>query len=206
MAGLSGHAAIIVFPILFVVITLRIVFYFLERKKSPPPIPKEGAGKNQRSKKLNAGMKESQEKIPESINVKSQTGPTAKPEHKKRIKKYPGGQISAQISNQEQKQSIPKPEKQVSEKGKAPSVQWGEIEKKWAQIKNNDSFKIVREILGPPTSLKRQGKDRELWVYVYGMKEKRTLTFNCGLLEKTEIGENVFAKALIDLHAKKGNI
>jgi len=87
-------------------------------------------------------------------------------------------------------------------KEKEQTIKWELIEKKWAEIQKGDSVEKVSNILGTPTSIRREGK-KELWTYVYGLKEKRTLTFKKGFLEKIEIGESVLAKALIDLHGKK---
>ncbi|MDR4504530.1 MAG: hypothetical protein MRK01_07025 [Candidatus Scalindua sp.] len=216
MLGLNEHASIIVFPILFVVVVTRIVLYFIERgkirncrqqaeqrEKSPQVIPVKRVKENKNEEKLNVGKEETRRKVPDGINVKQQREQTDKPEDNKSINVSQGDKISVPVSIQEQKQSIHQPGMLASGKEKATSGQWEEVEKKWIQIKNNDSCKIVRKILGPPTSIKPLEENRELWVYVYGLKEKRTLTFNCGILEKTEIGENVFAKALMDLQAKK---
>ncbi len=87
-------------------------------------------------------------------------------------------------------------------KEKEQTIKWELTEKKWSEIQKGDSVEKVSNILGTPTSTKREGK-KEIWTYVYGLKEKRTLTFNKGFLKKMEIGENVLAKALIDLHEKE---
>lgn len=213
MLGLNEQAAIIVFPILFLVVVTRIVLYFLERRtvrncrqqteyreKSPQEILVKRREENQSEEKLNAGKDETHEREPDNMSAELQTD---KPEHTKKIMESQGNQMAEPASNQEPKQSVHQSEKLVSKKEKAASGQWEEVEGKWLQIKNNDSCKMVKKILGPPTSIKHLEENRELWVYVYGMKEKRSLTFNCGILEKIEIGENVFAKALLGLQAKK---
>ncbi len=193
------------FPILFVVITVRIVFYFLERGKcqnfkKPPE-------RGKRSQLLLHDKRTKEYQIEEQVLGITRTNrkrdKTYEPENGKRIMENQCEQKPTPVSCAKLEISKHKPEKLISRKEKAPSTQWEEIEKRWAQIKNNDSCKEVEKILGTPTSIKQLVEKRELWVYVYGMKEKRTITFNCGYLEKTEIGENAFAKALIDLQAKK---
>ncbi len=111
--------------------------------------------------------------------------------------------LELEQAKQEELEKI-KLEQAKLEKGKEKeqTIKWELIEKKWAEIQKGDSVEKVSNILGTPTSIRREGK-KELWTYVYGLKEKRTLTFNKGFLEKIEIGESVFAKALIDLHGKK---
>ncbi|KAA3607726.1 MAG: hypothetical protein D8M57_12080 [Candidatus Scalindua sp. AMX11] len=216
MFGLNELAAIIVFPILCVVILVRIVCYFLERgtsqggksqtgnrNKPSQTILVKSVKEGKSVEKRKVGHNDTQERVLKRRTINHQTGESDKAEQKKRLEGSPGDQASAPVSNQELKQSMVQPQKVVGEREKAAGIKWEEIEKKWPQVKNNDSCKRVKKILGPPTSIKNLTENRVLWVYVYGLKEKRTITFKSGFLEKIQFGENAFAQALIDLQARK---